>query len=302
MTVNEVCWICGSHEVAIWKKDNVLEAVSSEDVKVTDSRYGVTLPLYQCASCGFIFAEREKLKQLTAAYAELEDPEYSETSQARIKQMQWLIRKIKELHPGAKNLLDIGAGTGLLVEQAQRAGFEAAGIEPCRSFVEKARQNGLNVLEGEMPHPQLQERQFDLITLVDVIEHVSDPLHLLQSAKAYLKRKGIMCVVTPNIESWTAKIMGQKWWHLRMAHVGYFSPRSLEQAAAECGLRVVREIQAIWFLPLDYVLVRLGKYLPSKIRTSWNRMVEAPSLAKITIPINLFDSTVTYLKWIRGKS
>ena len=65
------------------------------------------------------------------------------------------------------------------------------------------------------------------MTLVDVIEHVADPLALLRGARDYVAPGGLVLLVTPDVDSVAARLFGKRWWHLRLAHVGYFNRRSL---------------------------------------------------------------------------
>ena len=98
---------------------------------------------------------------------------------------------------GAPRLLDIGSGLGTFVEEAGRAGFSAQGLDLCEPLVRKARARGLNV--ECKPAEQLDTReQFDVVTMMDVIEHVPEPMRLLAAARKVLKPGGELVVYTPN--------------------------------------------------------------------------------------------------------
>ena len=94
--------------------------------------------------------------------------------------MEWLVRTVRTLHPTAKTALDVGAATGLLVAAARRDGLEAIGVEPVARSRGAREQNGVPVLTGVLPHPKLMGRRFDIVFLVDVIEHVANPVDLLR--------------------------------------------------------------------------------------------------------------------------
>ena len=108
-------------------------------------------------------------------------------------------------HAKGKKLLDIGAGSGILVEQALEKGFSATGVEPSRWLWQKAQERNLSVFLGTFPHPKINEL-FDVITLIDVIEHVPDPVGLLKDAAKALSPDGIIVVATPDIGAVLAKI------------------------------------------------------------------------------------------------
>jgi SAM-dependent methyltransferase len=177
------------------------------------------------------------------------------------------------------------------VEAALRAGFDAIGVEPSASLATVAREQGLPVLTGSLPHPDLDGRFFDVVFLVDVIEHVAEPVTLLARCAERLADGGLLLVVTPDVDSFAARVMGRRWWHFRLAHVGYFDRRSLERAFGRVGLRAERWVRARWFFPLSYLAERLERYLPV---SGFNRLAAQSrpfkSLYERTIPLNLFDS------------
>src|SRR5262245_8728711 len=175
------CRLCGSESLRPWKGERVREQLVPDDLRISDARYGLTLPLVRCEGCGFRFANSDELERLDALYAELEDPGYEFSQEGRALQMRWLVRIARQANPQARTALDVGAASGLLVGEARRNGLDATGIEPCRSLVEVARvQHGLELLHGVLPRPELAGRRFDLVFVVDVIEHVADPISLLE--------------------------------------------------------------------------------------------------------------------------
>jgi 2-polyprenyl-3-methyl-5-hydroxy-6-metoxy-1,4-benzoquinol methylase len=190
-------------------------------------------------------------------------------------------------------LLEVGAGSGLLIAEAHRLGLDATGVEPSRSLVAAAqRLNGVELLQGTFPHPQLQGRQFDLIYIVDVIEHLDDPVRMLEACSAALSSHGVLVVVTPDVSSLAARILRHRWWHFRLAHVGYFNNRSMREAARKTGLAVqsIRRVQ--WFFPIHYLAERVAQYLPIRpINRIASNFGPLRRLYDCVIPLNLHDSS-----------
>jgi 2-polyprenyl-3-methyl-5-hydroxy-6-metoxy-1,4-benzoquinol methylase len=247
----------------LWKARSIDRPLTSRDLQITDASYGVTLALWRCRDCQFIFADGDDLEQLTALYERLSDPEYLSGHEARALQMRWLIGKIVEAHHDARTLLDVGAGVGLLVEEAGRCGLDAVGVEPSRALVDYGRvAHQVTLLQGVLPHPGLAGRRFDVVAVVDVLEHVTDPVALLRHCLDMLNPGGVILVVTPDVGSLMASVMGSRWWHFRLAHVGYFSSASMARAAAQAGLRVSRTFRPRWYFRVNYLADRLRRYLP----------------------------------------
>jgi 2-polyprenyl-3-methyl-5-hydroxy-6-metoxy-1,4-benzoquinol methylase len=292
------CWICGATSALNWKDRSIQRPLEPEDLRITDHRYGTTLSLLRCSECGFIFSNDSEVDELVSLYEKMSDPGYEESQEGRAQQMRWLLSKARNANRSACSLLDIGAGSGLLVAEAKYFGFNAIGVEPSRSLVKLAHDlYQVDLLQGVFPHPLLSNHRFDVIFLVDIIEHISTPLELLRHCAAALAPQGIIILVTPNVGSPVAKLLGQRWWHFRLAHVGYFSHSSLLKAVERAGLTVVKHFSAKWFFRVSYVAERLESYLPV---SEFNRLcLKIPALRWLydrVIPLNLHDSIVLVLK------
>ena len=293
------CWVCGSVDVALWKPRSIQRPLVPDDLAVTDSRYGETLTLWRCRACAFIFADADELAQLTELYAQLSDSVYQETQDTRALQMRRILHRALAARPHARTVLDIGAGAGTLLAEAGRAGLEAVGVEPSRAFVRHARTaHAVHIEQGTFPHPALAGRTFDLVFLVDVIEHVREPIGLLRAAADALAPGGALVVITPDMASYFARRLRGRWWHFRLAHVGYFSGRSLARAARSAGLVVERQGRAKWYFRIDYLAKRLAVYLPplAAINRAARRLRLLRWLYDRVVTVDLHDSLFVVLR------
>ena len=281
------CWVCGIEEPQPYKASNLGPGISAQDFAITDVNYGVTGELVKCAQCGFV--QCSNLTDVLNYYEDLKDPSYEATRKGRALQADKMLSVILEYAKG-KKLLDIGAGSGILVEQAQERGFTAMGVEPSRWLWQKAQVRDLPVFLGTFPHPNSKDF-FDVITLIDVIEHVPDPVGLLKDAEKALSPEGIIVVATPDIGVLLARILGKAWWHLRVAHIGYFNVKTLKLAAGRAGLISIYEGRAKWYFAVDFVLARFNGYLPN-----FAKLPPKKFLQRITIPLNLGDSMFLMFK------
>lgn len=286
------CPVCQSGHTTLWKHRNLDRELTPEDVQITDSRYGVTLTLHRCGDCSFVFADPAEMPELVPLYEQLADPGYERGAENRSLQMRWLLQFGRSQNTAGRTLLEIGAGAGLLVAEARRMGLDAVGVEPSKSLVEMAKRlNGVELINGIYPHQQLAGRQFDFIYLVDVIEHLSDPVALLTGCAKALAPGGIMIVVTPNLASLAAKLLGHRWWHFRLAHVGYFDHQSMREACRNAGLQVRAHSTVRWFFPIRYLAERLSVYLPiGFLNRAEKRIRLLGRLYDRVVPLNLFDS------------
>ena len=103
---------------------------------------------------------------------------------------------LPELSPGAK-ILDIGCGHGSVSHELVKRGFEVYGMEINRDAIESLKVKGFRVVECDITEPFNLNEKFDLVLLLDVLEHVFDPLSLLGEAAKVLKDGGEIIVSVP---------------------------------------------------------------------------------------------------------
>lgn len=287
-TASVPCWVCGDTASTPWKARSIARPLVPADLQITDARYGETLALRRCGGCGFIFADDRDVAELVGLYEQLDDPGYEDTQGSRRLQMERLVERVAPQTRDAHTWLDIGAGAGLLVAAARARGFNAKGVEPSRSLVAAAeRLNQVTLTQGTFPHPALAGETFDVISLVDVIEHVNRPVQLLSDCGAALAPGGSLLVVTPDISSIAARLLRRRWWHLRLAHVGYFDRRTLDRAAARAGLVPVHAFRPCWYFPIAYLRDRVIALLTGRTPSG---SPSGPSGGGWVVPLNLFDS------------
>ena len=103
---------------------------------------------------------------------------------------------------------------------------------------------------------------YDIVSLVDVIEHTVEPMQMLREAASLLSPRRMLLIVTPDIGSATARMMRRWWWHHRVAHVGYFDRASMRRAVHEAGWcwRVTNRRRGGF--PASYLAERLVRYVP----------------------------------------
>jgi SAM-dependent methyltransferase len=275
------CWICASERLNAFKASNLPAALKPEDFRITDSHYGRTGALVRCAACGFI-QTTENFSAL-GFYEQMDDEGYEETRGERSVQFRRLLERLRRWAPSGR-LLDIGAGSGALVEEALKLGFKAEGVEPSGWLADRAKKRGLPVHHCALPHASVRG-PFDVVTLVDVIEHVMDPMALISAAAGVLAPDGMILVITPDVSSVVPRLLGRRWWHFRIAHVGYFNPSNLDRAFLTHGFVPADFYRPAWHFPVQYLFERTKRYLP--IPRKW----KLPDvIGARTIPLNLLDS------------
>ena len=184
------CPACGGTRLRPWKKGSIgLRALRPEDVKITDSRYGLTWDLGRCDDCGHIFADPCPTPAFIASlYGALEDPLYEEEAGGRAMNFRRVLARLERLRPEKGRLFDVGAATGILMNLARERGWEVDGVEPSAWAVAFARDRyGLAVREGVFETAAVPPASFDVVTMVDLIEHTARPYDAVRRAAEVLR-------------------------------------------------------------------------------------------------------------------
>ena len=100
-----------------------------------------------------------------------------------------------------KTALDVGCGAGLLAEPLRRLGARVTGIDASPEVIAVARDHSTTVgleIDYRTGDVQQLEGQFDLITCMEVIEHVADPAAFIRALANRLAANGLLIMSTPN--------------------------------------------------------------------------------------------------------
>ncbi len=155
-------------------------------------------------------------------------------------------------------LLDVGCALGHLGESARRRGWDVYVTDVSEYAVLQAREQfGLNGFICAPEKIPVQSSRFDLVTLFDVISHVSHPKGLLKEIRKALWSGGILHVVTPNFQSLSARILGRRWYHIEPdSSYLYFTPETLKSMLEQSGFEVIKFKSAPVHFRLHDLLLR----------------------------------------------
>jgi SAM-dependent methyltransferase len=152
-------------------------------------------------------------------------------------------------------LLEIGCGTGDFLLAAQSAGFHVSGIEisgPAAATA-NARLGRPCVTTGTLDTVTVPPGSVDTVAFFDVVEHVRQPVDFLSRVHKALKPGGRVILVTPSLDSWSAKLLGSHWMEYKPEHLFYFGERSLGRLFSAAGFGAVLFRPNRKVLSADYV-------------------------------------------------
>lgn len=129
-------------------------------------------------------------------------------------------------------ILDFGSGAGVFLHHAQQAGHDVLGVEPGEQFANFAvSEFGVPVINAVWEQTDLPGT-FDVITTVEVIEHLRTPVRALRWLAAALKDDGVLYVTVPDMSPNDR----ENFRRFHFAHLYQFTPQTLVWAAAQAGL------------------------------------------------------------------
>lgn len=272
LPVEEIpCNLCGSSRsrVRFEALDGWPESGSGHFAATTD-KFGAYGTIRECLDCGLLYTSpRLAAGEILREYEDTRDDDYFSELESRSMNAYLSLAAIRR-HAPAGRLLEVGCSAGFFLNAA-RLGYEVAGVEPSRW----ARRYAEEQLKLPAVYPTLEEARFpdahfDAVVLIDVIEHVADPAGLMREIARLTKPGGIAYLVTPDIESLSARLLRGQWWGLRPAHIFYFSRKTLSELLAKSGYEVLSCRSYGRIFTWNYWLSRLSNY-PRPLY----RMVEA---------------------------
>jgi SAM-dependent methyltransferase len=209
------------------------------------------LDLRRCHACKFVFAARPPNIVYDAAYFAAEGVDTQADEEAAYRVEERLAAIARDAPPGqSRRLLDIGIGDGRLLSVAERLGYETAGLDVSDDAVRLAR--GRYRLRAELSVAPLASafpgHRFDIIHMNEVIEHIPNPMELLEWCRAHITDGGLLVIQTGNVDSVASRLLGSRWDYLRPVHCSYFSPGSLDFALKAAGFRAIASEVTDWRL------------------------------------------------------
>ena len=141
--------------------------------------------------------------------------------------------------------IDIGCAAGYTLAAARDAGFEICGVDLSPWAREVARKRfGLHVLSSLAQARQAHDERADVVSMFQVLEHMSDPLAALTQARGCLRAGGMLVIETWDRASLVARLFGRHWQQITPPSVAWLLDRkSINSALLRAGFET-RDILA----------------------------------------------------------
>lgn len=200
----------------------------------------------------------------------------------RDRNYDYELNEIKKIKSSGK-LLDIGSNIGFFLRKAKAKGYEVEGVEPSSALAKMSQELfNLQVRNGYFEASAFPSHSVDIITMIDVFEHVTNPGELLKSAHKVLKDDGILCIKVPNgnynmLKLKLAKMTGKESQYDifdSCEHVVHYTPSTLKEMLRLHGFKIKKLILPLPVHPPVWSGL-VGHYYqyPSPFILDWKRIL-----------------------------
>lgn len=201
-----------------------------------------TLGIVKCLGCGLV-----QLDNISAMF-DVKNYEYYKNrinmkpqelyNPLTTKRYIDLLRKF-ECYRENNALLDIGCGQGQFLSVAKSMHWQIEGIEIAPYAVEICNKFKLNAICGDFLELDLKNNYYDIITMSEVLEHITQPKKYLLKINHVLRRGGVFFFTTPNFNSLTRILLQNKWRLIHKEHLFYFTPVSIKKLLDQVNFKII---------------------------------------------------------------
>lgn len=243
-------------------------------------KYKIKFNTDKCNDCGFIFMNPSiNDKTIESLYSKdyfEGNADYSYIDEREIKKFSnyvWNKRiKVIKKYIGNGNFLDIGCSFGGLLEAASKF-YTPYGIEKSRyAYTHASALFDKNIHNGTIEDHPFEEKFFSAITMIELIEHLRNPIFAIEECYRLLKDKGVLIIQTANMDGRQAKKLGKDYEYFMPGHISYFSVKNLKEALLNTGFTKVKVFYPVEFGLLPKLKKSRGSFKTLKDYKTWLRI------------------------------
>jgi SAM-dependent methyltransferase len=196
--------------------------------------------LYGCKDCGLWFrypclGEAD----LSGLYSEAKEHLWSCRGNEKPKEWTLIREKINALAGDGGKILDVGCFRGDFLNFLEGR-WEKYGIEPSLHAARVAQSVGVNIIGKSVDQLDKSGMFFDVIVMLDVIEHIPNPFKAISVAADHLTPGGLIIILTGRTDCLLWRLFRNLYYYAAMPeHVSFLSPRYVKYLADSLKLVVV---------------------------------------------------------------
>jgi SAM-dependent methyltransferase len=202
---------------------------------------GVHYRVVRCRSCGLVRSDPVLGADSLAKLYRGSTFEYGDELAGLRATYGKALERLAELVPERAGLLDIGTGSGFVLELAHDNGWSGVrGVEPSGDAITRARSDIGPLIAADVMRPGLFEPgSFDAVTMFQVLDHMPDPVALLAECRDVLRRGGVVLAFNHNVNAWSARLLGARSPIIDVEHTYLYSTATIRALFDRAGFEIL---------------------------------------------------------------
>lgn len=218
--------------------------------------------IYQCSECSFQFVcpipSVEELKRYYENSAKRSYQNYVEATQLKIAWFNTLFDIAERYTAQPGDFLDIGCASGFGLSVAKKRGWNPLGIDISQENLKHVTEDLKNNTYCSSIEDFETNRKFNLIFMTDIIEHLCQPRLILTKVYNMLNNGGVLFVQIPCVDSLSAVIFRDKWYHYAPpAHLNFFSNKTFDKLSRDVGFDIKEKVWMKKLFEVNYFFKQL---------------------------------------------
>jgi hypothetical protein len=261
---NRACDICGS---TAWNLTYQIPDRSPLGLEI--------IRIGECSGCSHRFLVDPPIDLLRNFYAQDEDCYAFHVSDSYAARAGTHSRRVLELiwryaHQG--KLLEIGCGSGMLLDVARGFSFQTFGVEPSRWQADLVGRKGHTVFNSTFEQAFFDNEVFDVFVGIESIEHILSLPEFMQRLNDISRPGAVVYFSTGSTASLKAMLNGERWRYYEALHTQYFCPKSIRRLMENWGWNVLeigsgyRLVDVLRYGLRDYTAVDMVKKCIGRVR------------------------------------
>ena len=255
-------------------KNRPLKTSEEHCGKVIDEYNDITV--IDCEKCGFkhVFPipEQRELDKFYEKEFRRVDSNYFKRLE---EDLEWLLKTYEHYYElleylcqgNSRKLLEIGSGSGHFLKIGKERNWDVMSFEPSKISYDYSKNLDVNIIHGNFNVEKAREYgKYDVVFMRNVIEHISNPIDMLNDIKTLLKPYGLLFIVSPNdynpLQDILKKKLGFDSFWIAKEHINYFNFKSMKHLLKKLDLNVIKTSATF---PMEFFLLSGQDYVSNPV-------------------------------------
>jgi 2-polyprenyl-3-methyl-5-hydroxy-6-metoxy-1,4-benzoquinol methylase len=237
--IDEVINLCGAD--ALHMAD--CSVCGSSERKQIFQKQGFSI--HRCQECSHIYVSPRIKPAIQKALTQETDEDDQASEFLSIQRVYaGLICDLLHSKAHGHRMLDIGFGSGSVMQVARSYGFEVYGIDSSMFQADRLWPHfGKHIYRAFVEEDEIPWDSFDVVVMSHVLEHFAEPATVLREVWQKITPGGLLYIAVPDTDSMQFRLFGKNWDVINpLAHLQYFNQASLSRLLLDCGYKDLERV------------------------------------------------------------